>query len=1204
MTKITKRIFMIICGVLAAALVVLGAVFTVHNREDKVSAHAVTNSANLTWNEGAWVRAMTKDTDIRGIAYKLTVNETGMSNGEQLKLYIDETNGGTGTFYSVDYFGSTANLFDENIWSWDKGEAVSIITFNRADLSFTNGSAVIMIRVFVDDIYAQMVLKAEIGSECAVSDLRSVDYLWQRGFEAGDIVIDEGDLYSSKYFKEHMTFSSVSEDSFSLSETVGISYNQKLFLSVNIPSDVSEKLTHPNFYQGESVKTEYSPPAGWKRTFTFYCYTLDIYTSSELNSYSNANRTTYIHGSNRRFLRPLGDPTWDTFLGDSRLYYDIEGTVVHFPTQGKIMLEINAPLDGNIYIWAQLSKHIVTRTLDTPFLGFFAHATDNISGPFAERQTTNTLITSYKEVALDYLNGEYDLSDGIRRSLQEIAGVATDTEVVPITLNYKRMSDYSDITSANIVFNVKSVYAQNKNLVLSSLYQLTDFKNIAKLNVVYNGDYFEGGYRYSTQSRIFLQAKDFKYSYDNENKRGTIEVVYEKFNYKDLSIKIANNDPDNHLQMEYYTSDAIDDGNTITLKYDYETIKNQMHNSTGWLFDMDKNSVEVVNCPTGVSVTMDDDALTVRCAKTLEDSLQNLSLSSVAEIMEDTECLMTVTYKTLSRDGRYITESNVTTEPVGLWYSDVLKYNTFENVMKDYGDVISAGVSPEFLNGVKYANPTAVHTERTQGDVFDTYNVIVEYDYNTLFAITNNYDNSIVYKELSDVTLLYKGDYFVDSIPDGYRVARITSSLNNDKVVIRFNEDLEKTTVEVKTSANKNLLIPIDIEFTDEWVLKVNYLEDYIDYRMRIGNGSEKACFAQRKTLDTTIKVKDYPDIYALTKEDVQKILGKQDLSILGLSNYDGITVNFDGISTYVANVNYSYAALRQIDYDGNINEVKIPLTSYADWCAAYGKEWSILFLNSPDRNYFQYSNDVTRENLYGFFSVAVFEEQVSDLNYYFKNTTGDGNITMYEECQVQGSKIYNFFNKMREKGVILSTLGHVGMAFCDLINDANHMQYSYFFYLDGTTNMSYLSNGGADGPTDTDDALDNKVEDIKEEVQEKWDSLTNRIDNWWEEFKESDTWRVIKIVLICVASLMGLLIIVRVVRIFIPRGGGGGFNGGTPASTVIVQNHIPENGTKPKKSTKAKKAYVKPKIKVQKKTTGEKRKKTQKTVNYKAKKK
>ncbi len=153
----------------------------------------------------------------------------------------------------------------------------------------------------------------------------------------------------------------------------------------------------------------------------------------------------------------------------------------------------------------------------------------------------------------------------------------------------------------------------------------------------------------------------------------------------------------------------------------------------------------------------------------------------------------------------------------------------------------------------------------------------------------------------------------------------------------------------------------------------VTYLENYIDYGMKQGEKDKdgkpvKACFAEKKVFSGSVKVKDVADIYHPTNAEMSKILGLENLDILGLATAESISVTFDGVSTYTAKLSYSYAALKQIDYNGNAKEIKIPLTSYADWCEEYGKDWSILFLNRTDRHYFKYSNDVTRENLYGFF--------------------------------------------------------------------------------------------------------------------------------------------------------------------------------------------------------------------------------------------
>ena len=121
---------------------------------------------------------------------------------------------------------------------------------------------------------------------------------------------------------------------------------------------------------------------------------------------------------------------------------------------------------------------------------------------------------------------------------------------------------------------------------------------------------------------------------------------------------------------------------------------------------------------------------------------------------------------------------------------------------------------------------------------------------------------------------------------------------------------------------------------------------------------------------------------------------------------------------------------------------------------------------------------------------VAVFKEQVSDLNYWFKNNTGDGCMTIFEGKQVSGSGVYKFFDNLTTKGVITSVLGYVGMSFCEIVDDDNAMYYSYFFYLDGTSDNAYLATNGADDSDDTDSAIKNAFNDAKEWLKKTWDKL------------------------------------------------------------------------------------------------------------------
>lgn len=703
--------------------------------------------------------------------------------------------------------------------------------------------------------------------------------------------------------------------------------------------------------------------------------------------------------------------------------------------------------------------------------------------------TVNHYKTSLKTLATKTLENETDLSESERDWLQEIAGIKPDTEEVSVTLKYKVATDYADIEEQRYTFSVKSTWAQNKTLVLSVLYDLTPYKNIAELNVVYTSDYWQDGYVYKTGERIILQARDFEYTYNEGSQTGTLEVIYNDFQYKDLSLRITNNDPLNNLTLDYYTADAVVGETTTTLTYNFADIEEQLHNSCNWLFDFGKDNIRITGTAEGVTTQLTEESLIVTFANDKEKELVNLSLIGIAEIIEDIEYTLTYEYAKLLLSGTEIIETVKTSSPITKMYSEIVTCN-FTNFMTDYGEIVNEAINPDFLGGTEYYIPVSIRKEYSAYDSeTHTCKITVEYSYNTLFGITNNYDESIIFKELNHSSLNYTGVDFVNSIPDGYRVKELSTS-KPDKLTITNAENYIDTRVQVKTSTTEKQVLPIVINYTDSWNLKINYLENYADQRIQSGEKDAKPCFAEKKVFSGAIKVKDYENIYALTNEDIKQIIGLESLDILGLATVEEIAVKFDGISTYTAELSYSHAALKQIDYDGNMLEIKIPLTSYSDWCKQYGQDWSILFLNTPKRHYFKYSNDVTRENLYGFFSVAVFKEQVSDLNYWFKNNTGDGCMTIFEGKQVSGSGVYKFFNNLTTKGVITSVLGYVGMSFCEIVNDDNAMYYSYFFYLDGTSDNAYLATNGADDAGDTDSAIKNALNDAKEWIKKTWDKL------------------------------------------------------------------------------------------------------------------
>lgn len=836
--------------------------------------------------------------------------------------------------------------------------------------------------------------------------------------------------------------------------------------------------------------------------------------------------------------------------------------------QGVLSIAIPSDLQTEYYYRAKVIKATYTVEFDRDYAGSSGFANERAE---VIAESSGYYKNSIWKIGMTQLEGSAPLTDAERSGIQTILGIKPSAAEISVTLKYKELTNYATLTEKSYTFHLKSAYAQNKTLAVSTLYSLTDFSNIADFNAVYTGDFWRDGYKYTTEQRIILQARDFEYSYNPTTEKGTLEVKYNDFQYKDLSLRVTNNDPANNLTIDYYTAEAVAGASSTTLTFRFADIEEQLHNSCNWLFDFGKENIRISGKPEGVTTQLTEEALIVTFPNAKENELVNLSLIGVAEIIEDVEYTLTYDYAELTLNGTKISETWKTSAPIVKMYSEIVTCN-YTNFMLDYGDAVRAAVNPEFLDGAEYYIPISIKKEYSAYDSeTHTCKITVEYSYNTLFGITNNYDESIIFKALDHSSLNYGGEYFVGNIPSGYRVERLTTeTAYKEKLTITNAEDYRNATIEVRTSTTAKEVLPVEVVFTDSWKMVVSYLENYIDYGMKQGEKDKdgkpvKACFAEKKVFSGSVKVKDVADIYHPTNAEMSKILGLENLDILGLATAESISVTFDGVSTYTAKLAYSYAALKQIDYNGNAKEIKIPLTSYADWCEEYGKDWSILFLNRTDRHFFKYSNDVTRENLYGFFSVAVFKEQVSDLNFYFKNNTGDGCMTIFSQSEVRGSGVYKFFSRLATKGgfmgILLGTplISTMCMNLCELVDDDNAIYYSYFFYLDGTSENPYLSNGGADNADDTDSAIKNALNDAKE-----W------LKNTWQKVNGSNAMKWVKIlggaaliILAVTALIAGVYKILAVSGIIKPK-----------RKTASVKKPKPKKttSTKKKRSTKAKK--------------------------------
>lgn len=266
------------------------------------------------------------------------------------------------------------------------------------------------------------------------------------------------------------------------------------------------------------------------------------------------------------------------------------------------------------------------------------------------------------------------------------------------------------------------------------------------------------------------------------------------------------------------------------------------------------------------------------------------------------------------------------------------------------------------------------------------------------------------------------------------------------------------------------------------------------------------------------VRVADYPSDECgnldLSAADVSEILGKNIVTMQFLKvsvTIDEVNITYDAINDkYIVDLVYTRLSHKTIDKDGNQSEILIGLTPFSEWSNYFGKDWSILYL-APD--WFEYENDVAKDKLYGFFYVYVSQEQIKDFNSWFSGHTKDGCVTVFSQEKIQGSGFYKF---MRGSAPLFAGAGAVAGLFfghpiigtavggftwytinsiSEVINEDNGTYYSYFAYLDGTTNKSFDSRNKADNYNDHSSSFVNTAEDIGDYIRDGFSSIWNALE-------------------------------------------------------------------------------------------------------------
>ena len=1143
-TAIKKRI--VLFSILAAALLILLAVFGIQPIRREASAYDGT-----FYFRSDPVISTTKIEQRYRIRFNLIVSEDSLGINESVTVTLASNS--EGAFIQRGHDGTTLTDSDT------EGQTQSV-SFAKSVMTFKSGTASVYVDMYLN-VYERGRLTATCPATSAVSDEHTV-------VSATKILLDEGTAPSAlaqiydKYVgkdptKEYKALSMVSN-------VVPRSYvgSSQYIAEIEIPSDI-QTLGDKNLEE-LTLKSVTSIPAvqRYNQSGNYYALCATVSTKDPATQDINAatqsgiiGRRFYLLNNSGTFSRWMTGTDSHNFVNKSfsltgAYTSNVRNAFMMSQSDGKYTVYFDFPTTAKatkLYFYVEVLQYYREEE--------FWYNSNNARAVSYQRESitsifrSNVQASSLQDITKQILKNNSSLADSLRTSMCSGVGIST-TEEKPLEVIYKAYSSSGNYETKSEIYNIGEVAAYNKFSAIRAMYNLSGINSLAEFNIVSKKRTYdsETGQVINAGDKILRQALGYDYVYNEAEGKGYLTVVYDEFRYKDFSITIKNNEADNALEINYYTATVNEKDGVVTLTYKYADIEERLLNSCGWLFDLKKEDFTVTGDSDAlVGVSIEDNGLNVRIPVKYQSDLFGLNITAVAQIVPDEEYQMKYVYYggfSISRDGKTITPDVTKSTGKTVKLSQLKRYNDYSNFMTEYGSEINA--APEAFErqyGVKYVQPQNIVMSTDSAS--KSCEITVEYQKHSLFLVTDNLTNEWHYMQVRHTSNVYTGDEFVNARGgevDGYRVDKLNSGTSALKITNNYQYAKAKAVLDADTYSGD--IYPVNVIFTDKWLIEINYMNQY-----------KQTPFAEKTKYSGEIRVKDYPDIYALKSADLATILGLKSMSIVNdRSTIDKITVSYDGIGTYKVNTTYTPLSIVQRDSDGKTQtEILVPLSCYKDWCEDYGQSWSILYLNYAGKVYFKYSNDIVRENLYGFFSVAIFDNKTSNLNDVFSGFEATGCMTFHRSEEIRGSRAYEFL-RSDEGGLAtlltFSTVGlltghpitgtviglaaqRVALAFCEspLANDENAVYTSYFFFLDGTSDTPMISESGSTDPTDKDGALKNTVDEIAGDIK-----------NWWENLKDtifnSSYAKIIAVGFgIVLIVLIGVLII-RLIRFAFSGGG------------------------------------------------------------------
>ena len=728
-------------------------------------------------------------------------------------------------------------------------------------------------------------------------------------------------------------------------------------------------------------------------------------------------------------------------------------------------------------------------------------------------KSQNYIDDSYANYARQKLiSGFYGDDELALKTLRSIAGYSINSGTFNVFLKYKSLvNDNGDeITWKTENYQAQNLRSLDKKYVYNTLISLCGKSILSDFNVIRR----EVGYTVNGNSEsaflqdeyTLLEANGYDYVFDKNKNEGTLTITFGDYAAKDFPLVVRTND-ELHSALFIRSGDIKTNGEKTTITFDTSNIKTRLSNNFSWNVDNTDFNNYVINNPHGNKVKFtknysgsDVSSITVETSDT--NLLADCSLRLEIEVVPPVELTVTVKYLELKySNGEFAETWKTKVLPNKIWSTQYTKINRV--AFGDGDETIGIPAQGAFVNQNIAVSLDGKNIERLTYDgvtlsaadnTTATAMITVKYVRNTLFRVLDSYTNKYTFVKAYGNSLNYSGaDFIVEH--DGYRVKSIVSENQQFAKVITTDGvyNWNNATIAIVCQLSAGNVIPLTVVYTDKWVVNVEYLDNYFS---SIGDTSKPTGFAVKKTFDGEVRIKDdngnlaFADINNPTGEEVAKFFGKgsvADLTVVGtFGTVKDISVSFAN-DVFTIRLSYHDTTLKILQADGTYEFVNIPFSCYGTWADSYGKDWSILALNTKDNVVFGSAGDIDRDSLYGYFYVSVFKEQVKNLDDLFAGYAADGCRSFYDCKKVVGSELYKGCSQMGTLGTILCLgTNKLVQAAGEILHDDYGTYYSYFLFVDGSSTLAYSANNKADNYFDHDSAIDNTIEDIGGDLA-KW---------------------------------------------------------------------------------------------------------------------